>query len=63
MNLVEQYARQMIADAERRMDAAGIPRVVSVPCQWCGGTGHGICGECKLCNATGKTITDAVMEE
>lgn len=50
---------QLVSDAESRMDRAGIPRVVRVPCIWCGGTGRGICGECRCCNGSGKTITDA----
>ncbi|MDE2022486.1 MAG: hypothetical protein KGI71_06260 [Patescibacteria group bacterium] len=61
MNLVEQYAQQMIADAERRMDAAGIPRVVSVPCPYCQ-RGRVLRGgaieRCGMCGGSGTTITD-----
>ncbi|MDE1871769.1 MAG: hypothetical protein KGI06_06045 [Candidatus Micrarchaeota archaeon] len=62
MNLAEQYLAQMIADAERRMDAAGIPRVVSVPCPYCE-RGRvlraGQIERCGMCGGSGATITDA----
>ena len=39
MNLVLDYMSGLLSDAEKRMDAAGIPKLVRERCPFCAGSG------------------------
>lgn len=60
MNLVIDYMNGLLSDAEKRMDAAGIPKLVRERCPFCAGSGlrelgHGPLAQLDTCAAcTGR---------
>ena len=50
--------------ASNRMDAAGVPKLLRLRCDWCDATGRDLTcrteARCVACNGRGYIVTDAV---